>query len=469
MTDKNNSIQRAYSRRKFIKNTGLMGTAFAGSMVSGKALAENYTSSTGLNQAGHFSRLGPEFIYLNSGTEGSMPNSVIERLRKTIDQWAGNPTNSYETDEILGKHQYYNREKVARFLSVSKNNICLTDNTTMGLNMVILGLNFKVTDKVIITNHEHNAIVSPLSVLQEKTGLTVIKRDFPTANILSTMNSDELLEFLLPDTDELRGAKALCVSHVYPTTGARLPLEALRKKADALNIKYLIVDGAQAFGMVDISRGRDHITHTDFYACPGHKWLNGPPSTGILYIKNSRICPPEFYPILSQRMTKYSGHQNEGGEFFPMAEALQVRGCSNAPGFSAMLEAIKFQQSLGGAELIERQILSLSQKVKDFILSRSPEALVSPFKTQELLSGLTVFFPFNWDKPDQIFHDEKTANEVVQTLLKRNIQIRSIGFDDPLGRGQKRYALRVSTGVFNTGKQIVYFQKSLKEILKQIF
>jgi len=144
-----------------------------------------------------------------------------------------------------------------------------------------------------------------------------------------------LLEFLLPDTDELRGAKALCVSHVYPTTGVRLPLEALREKADALNIKYLIVDGAQAFGMVDISRGRDNITHTDFYACPGHKWLNGPPSTGILYIKNSRIRPPEFYPILSQRMTKYSGHQNEEGEPFPMTEALQVRGCSNTPGFSS--------------------------------------------------------------------------------------------------------------------------------------
>ncbi len=469
MADKKNSNQRACSRRKFIKNTGLMGTAFAGSMVSGRALAEGHSSFAEFNQAGHFSRLGPEFIYLNSGTEGSMPNSVIESFRKNIDQWASNPTDSYETDEMLGKHQHYNREKVARFLSVSKDNICLTDNTTMGLNMVILGLNFKATDKIIITNHEHNAILSPLSVLQEKTGLTVIKRDFPAANILNTMSADELLEFLLPDMDELHGAKALCVSHVYPTTGVRLPLEALRKKADALNIKYLIVDGAQAFGMVNISRDRDHITHTDFYACPGHKWLNGPPGTGILYIKNSRIRPPEFYPILSQRMTKYGGKQGEAGEPFPMAEALQVRGCSNAPGFSAMLEAIKFQQELGGAELVEQQILTLSQQVKNFIFSRSSKALVSPFKAPELLSGLTVFFPFNWDNPDQIFHDENTASKIVQAFLKINIQIRYIGFEDPIGEGQKLYALRVSTGVFNTGRQIEYFKKSLEKILRQIF
>jgi len=44
----------------------------------------------------------------------------------------------------------------------------------------------------------------------------------------------------------------------------------------------------------------------------------------------------------------------------------------------------------------------------------------------------------------------------------------NIGFDDPLGKGQKLYALRVSTGIFNSGKQLEYFQKSLKEILGSV-
>ena len=468
MPDKDKSIQLNYNRRKFIKNTGLIGTAFAGSMVSGKLLAENYPAVTELNKAGNFSRLGPEFVYLNSGTEGSMPNHVIDDLRKNIDQWASSPTDSYETNELLGKHQHINREKVARFLSVEKDNICLTDNTTMGLNMVIMGLNFQPTDKVIITNHEHNAIVSPLSVLQEKTGLTIIERDFPAAEILKEISPDELLEILLPNTDELRDAKALCVSHVYPTTGVRLPLESLRAKADELNIKYLIVDGAQAFGMLDISKGKDQITHADFYACPGHKWLNGPPGTGILFIKNSRIRPPEFYPVLSQRMTKYSAAGDIGDDPFPMAEALQVRGCSNAQGFSAMISAMKFEQEAGGVKLVERQILSLSNQVQDFILSRSPNAMVSPFKAQTLLSGLTVFFPFSWHDPDKIFTDERTSNLIVKELLGKNIQIRSIGFKDPLGTGQKIYALRVSTGIFNTNEQLDYFRLSLEKILTYI-
>jgi len=44
------------------------------------------------------------------------------------------PTTSYETDPALGKHQELNREKVAAFLGTGRNNICLTDNTTMGLS-----------------------------------------------------------------------------------------------------------------------------------------------------------------------------------------------------------------------------------------------------------------------------------------------------------------------------------------------
>ena len=44
----------------------------------------------------------------------------------------------------------------------------------------------------------------------------------------------------------------------------------------------------------------------DIETGPGHKWMNGPPGTGVLYIRNADIRPPEFYPTVSQRMSKYS-------------------------------------------------------------------------------------------------------------------------------------------------------------------
>jgi len=396
-----------------------------------------------------------------------MPECVISHFHAGLQKWASNPTTSYETDPVFGKRQELNRQTVGDFFGVGRDNICLTDNTTMGMNLTLMGLNFQPGDKAIMTNHEHNAIVSPLTVQRAKMGLEIVTRAFPSADKLSGMNSQELVDALFPNTPELRGAKALCVSHVYPTTGVRLPLQALKQKIVELGIHYLVVDGAQAMGMIDLGPGQDHIGHCDFYGGPGHKWLNGPPGTGILYLRNASIKPPEFFPTLSQRMGEY----NDENSTYPMAKALQVRGCSNVPGFAAMIEAMNYQRASGGPKNTERHILTLSTSIKAHIHERAPRALVSPIADASLQSGLSVFFPFNWHKPTELFTDKKRADWVVKSLLKKNIQIRAIGFDNS-GPGKqasgKTYALRVSTAAFNTAEQIAHFQTELESILRDL-
>lgn len=400
-----------------------------------------------------------------------MPGCVLSTYQDGLAQWAASPTTSYELDPVFGKRQQLNREEVAQFLGVGKNNICLTDNTTMGCSMTLMGLNFAPGDKVVTTNHEHNAIKSPLQVLQARQGLRVETQSFPATEKLSEMGSTELIDALFPNIASLRGAKALCVSHVYPTTGVRLPLRLLRKKADELGIRYLVVDGAQAMGMIDLGKDGDSIENCDFYACPGHKWLNGPPGTGVLYIKNSDIRPPEFYPTISQRMGKYADCNDDSGECFPMVKALQVRGCSNTPGFAAMVSAMKFVGDAGGTVQVEKHILALSQNVKRFILSRASDSIVSPYADPALQSGLTTFYPFHWDKPQSIFQDKKSADRVVEELLKKNIQVRSIGVPDPVSPGKNpgtRYVIRVSTGYFNTATEVETFKTALQEVLMRI-
>jgi len=285
------------------------------------------------------------------------------------------------------------------------------------------------------------------------------------------MNSSEILDALFPDTPDIRGARALCVSHIYPATGVRLPLRALRQKVDELDIPYLVVDGAQAMGMIDLTSHTDSVKYSDFYACPGHKWLNGPPSTGVLYLGNADIRPPEFYPVLSQRMGNYAHCDKSADSCFPMAEALQVRGCSNTPGFAAMIRAMQFQQDFGGQDQVEKHILGLSLRVKESIIERSPAAIVSPWSDTSTLSGLSVFFPFRWNNPQELFTDKKRADWVVAELLKKNIQVRSIGFHNSVAQDKPpglAYALRVSTAVFNTAEQVEAFSHALKEALLRI-
>jgi selenocysteine lyase/cysteine desulfurase len=466
--DSNSSSDRVSTRRDFLKSTS---AALAGGLATTEAFSATTRKSASHAEQCSFSALAPDFVYLNSGTEGSMPECVLSTLRDGHRKWASDPTTSYETDRVFGKHQELNREKVAAFLRVGKNNVCLTDNTTMGLSMTLMGLNFRPGDKVVTTNHEHNAMKSPLQVLQERLALRVETQPFPNAEKLSGMDSSALLDALFPNSRGLRGARALCVSHVYPSTGVRLPLAALREKADELEIDYLVVDGAQAMGMLDLSQGVDDLKNSDFYACPGHKWLNGPPSTGVLYVRNENIRPPEFYPTISQRMGMYASCDGESDPCFPVAEALQVRGCSNTPGFAAMISAMNFAVDMGGVAQVEKHILGLSRKVKNGILSRAPRSIVSPHSDSALSSGLTVFFPFRWDKPETTFRDKNTADRVVRKLLDRNIQLRSIGFPDA-GSSEKlsddSYALRASTGYFNTASDIEFFEHALQAVLTRI-
>lgn len=453
------------TRRRFLKTTGV---AMAGSLA---IRANGASGNVSPDPSCDFTGLPKGFVYLNSGTEGTMPDCVLSVFQNGLQRYTRNPTTSYETDPVFGKHQEQNRERVAAFLRVGRNNICLTDNTTMGLNMTLMGLNFGRDDTVVTTNHEHTAIRSPLRVLQERQGLRIVSRAFPSVSALRHMNAVQLLAALFPDIEALRGAKALCVSHVYPGTGLRLPLKALRQKVDQLGIRYLVVDGAQAMGMLDLTAVDDDIRHCDFYAFPGHKWLNGPPSTGVLYIRNENIRPPEFYPTLSQRMEKYDDCDRSEGHCFPMAEALQVRGNSNTPGFAAMVSAMEFIESAGGASGIEQHILGLSESVKQFIVDRSPDSIVSPYLDHALSSGLSVFYPFRWTSPEKIFTDKKTADRVVAELLKKNIQVRSIGFQDS-GAGKKpsgeSFAIRISTAHFNTTADVEKFKSALGDVLSRI-
>ena len=461
----------AISRRNFLKYTGLLSAAFALEHNTNTLLAGELSKGTLREGQCGFSNLAEDFVYLNNGTEGSMPDCVISAFQDNLIKWASNPTESYELDPDLGKRQELNRARVAGFFGVGQDNICLTDNTTMGLNMTIMGLNFQSGDRIVTTNHEHSATLSPLQVLQARMGLKVVKRVFPSVETLRKMSMTEVLDTLFPNIPELRNAKALCVTHIYPATGIRLPLHALREKVDELNIQYLIVDGAQALGMIDVSTGGDSLKNCDFYACPGHKWLNGPPSTGVLFIRNADISPPEFYPTLSQRMHKYADFDDHSQPHYPMAKALQVRGCSNTVGFDAMVRAFKYVEDEGGASQIEKHILGLSAQVKDFILAQAGHCIVSPYTDDALLSGITTFFPFRWNKPDTPLTDKKTADWVVRELLKRNVQVRTIGFPNANSvenANQRLYAVRVSPGYFNSRQDIETFQKILPEVLGKI-
>jgi isopenicillin-N epimerase len=465
------------TRRSFLKTVGATGAAIAGGSSAVLASSINYDHRKLCN----FSELPPKFVYLNNGTEGTMPDCVLSTVEKYLRIWATHPTASFFNDPELGEKQVNNRNKVADFLGLKgenkKDHICLTNNTTMGLSMVLMGLNFKSGEKVVLTDHEHPAMNSPLRVLKERLKIKVQVQKFPSAKAMRNMDSDELLDALFPISGQakkkLEGAKALCVSHIYYTLGVRLPLDKLRKRADVLKIKYLIVDGAHGLGMMDLTKtGENNIKNCDFYACSGHKWLNGPPGTGFLYMRKRDLSPPDFYPTISHG---YKGFDPTSP--YSMAELLQLRGCNSVPSYVGMVKAMQFIEDLGGSTTVQKHIMKLSNEVKKFISDKSPNCLLSPYqypdkKYSELRSGITTFFP--WNKSTNCLKDKKNVTYVVDELLKKGLRVRSVSFPivdvdgQPLQESKKSYAVRVSTGCFNTDSDVEAFKLALEEVLSTI-
>ena len=136
-----------------------------------------------------------------------------------------------------------------------------------------------------------------------------------------------------------------------------------------------------------------------------------------------------------------------------------------------MIRAMHFVQGQGGLLRTEKHILGLSRAVKNIILSKAPHSLTSPHGDPALLSGLTVFLPFNWNNPQQLFTEKTMADHVVSELLKKQIQIRSIGFQNSGSEKQSSeyiHALRVSTGYFNSAEQIEIFKDALQDVLTRL-
>ena len=90
--------------------------------------------------------LSNKIAYLNNGTMGPSPYSVIEEQYKaTLDvDTTGNYGGWEEAVPAL-----------AKFVGVDEDEICLTHNVTEGINIICWGLHLKKGDEVIITNHEH--------------------------------------------------------------------------------------------------------------------------------------------------------------------------------------------------------------------------------------------------------------------------------------------------------------------------
>lgn len=173
---------------------------------------------------------------------------------------------------------YDTREKLAALFGIENpSRIAFTCNATEALNIAIQGT-LMPGEHVITTMCEHNSVLRPLYLMEEKgVELTILAPDER-----GRLDGSDFERHLRANT------KAVVITHASNLSGNVTDLE----KVSAFTQKHhllLIVDASQTAGCLPIHVGNMHI---DILCFTGHKGLMGPQGTGGIYVREGlRVRP----------------------------------------------------------------------------------------------------------------------------------------------------------------------------------
>ena len=121
--------------------------------------------------------------YVNTGWSGPSPVQVVDAIKQRLDlEMTEGPTSP---DVYLSGReiQANTRQAMAGLLNAAPEEICITRNTTEGLNIVMSGLRWGPGDEIITCDLEHSSVLIPSYFQQHRHGAEVkVLRMAPNEN-----------------------------------------------------------------------------------------------------------------------------------------------------------------------------------------------------------------------------------------------------------------------------------------------
>ncbi len=235
------------------------------------------------------------------------------------------------------------KETIARLLHAEADDLALVQSTTAGLMALALCLDWRPGDRVVLTQGEFPANVTPWQQAAKQFELEIVWLPQPDPHAIDA--------WLAALETALNGGhvRVVAVSAVQFQTGLRMPLEAIAALCQGAEAE-LVVDAVQAFGAVPLDVQRLGI---DYLACGAHKWCNGLEGAGFLYVAPQRIA------ALQPRMAGWLSHEDGLGFLFrgaglllhdrpirQRADFLEIGNLSTAS-FAGMGAAVDLLETLG--------------------------------------------------------------------------------------------------------------------------
>jgi selenocysteine lyase/cysteine desulfurase len=372
--------------------------------------------------------LDPNYIHMAGLLLTSHPTPVRQAIERHQRELNENP--ALYLQENNSRLQAQAGQAAADYMGAQPNEIALTDSTTMGIALVINGVQIRSDQEMLTAEYDYYSTHESLRYKAARSGATV--REISLYQDIQAVSEDEIVNTLLqavrPQT------RLVTATWVHSSTGLKVPvrriadgLAAMNRGRNEADRVLLIVDGVHGLGVENATMGD---LNCDFFMAGTHKWIFAPRGTGVLWgNRRSQAAVSPTIPTFTSG-AGWGGRMSPGG--FKSFEHLW-----------AMAQAFEFHQQIGKSRVSDR-IHSLSRQLKEGLVEMPHVRLYTPM-SENLSSGIVCFDV-----------DGLSPVQVVRQLRQRNI-IASVTPYSPSHA-------RLTPGVYNTPEQMEQVLRAIRTL-----
>lgn len=385
--------------------------------------------------------------FLDAACVSFAPQRTVKAVKAFADMTATQEEENSSAHHIAMdslRHKAY--EEAARLLNADPEEIALVESTSHGLNIAAQGIELQDGDNIITTNLEFIQVALPWCVMRKEKDIDI--------RVCKTKDNRFTAGDFAALIDEK--TKLVVMSTLEWCNGWQTDLRELGALCKERGI-FLVVDAVQQLGVTRIDTKECHI---DILTAGGHKWLNSPYGTGVLYINK------ETLPKLRQ---SYAGYLNttapEGGwgaywenpsapsvnewTFDETARKFEIGGTSNYTGAIALGESLALVNEIG-IENIENRV----REIASYCMDRIEEigGTLITHRDPGHFGGIVIA---------RLYGDLELDRMVLKKLHAMKIFIAQ-RFTDYIG------GFRISCQYFNNEKDIDTMIAAMKEIIEEI-
>ena len=268
-------------------------------------------------------------INLNNGGCSPAPTHVLEQMIR--DLRFSNELPVEHMWSVLEPRIESVRRELAKEFGCDPEEMAITRNASEANETMILGLDLKRGDEVILTTQNYPRMKNTWIQRERRDGIVIkwVKLETPPRS--PAYYVQQIAAAITPRT------RVIETMHISFMTGYIAPVRQVVELARPKGIQ-VFVDGAHAFAHFPFTR--DDLA-CDYYGTSLHKWLMSPIGTGFLYVRRDRI--KSLWPLMAGSIEQEAN-----------VRKYEEIGTHPAANHNAIAVALAFHRAIGADRKIAR-------------------------------------------------------------------------------------------------------------------